>query len=114
MRSGASPRTRQRRSRSPSCLPGSIPLGLARRGDTSQPAQLLSDASLFSLEQSFIAAGLDEARRVVDALLGRPESISQKNEGTLSVSVSTYRKNGRVINAEFVEGVLVRYTIRSQ
>ncbi|USX11564.1 ROK family transcriptional regulator [Oxalobacteraceae bacterium OTU3CAMAD1] len=40
---------------------GSIPLGLARRGDTAQPAQLLSDASLFSLERSFIAAGLDEA-----------------------------------------------------
>jgi hypothetical protein len=50
----------------------------------------------------------------VDALLGRPESISQKKEGTLSVSVSTYRKDGRIITAEFVEGVLVRYTIKSE
>jgi hypothetical protein len=50
----------------------------------------------------------------VDALLGRPESIAQKAEGTLSVSISTYRKDGRVISAEFVEGVLVRYTIKSQ
>jgi hypothetical protein len=50
----------------------------------------------------------------VDALLGRPESISQKMEGTLSVSISSYRKDARTISAEFVEGVLVRYTIKSQ
>ena len=50
----------------------------------------------------------------VDALLGRPESISQRNEGTLKVSTSTYRRNGQTISAEFVEGVLIRYTIQSQ
>lgn len=50
----------------------------------------------------------------VDALLGRPESISQRNEGTLKVSTSTYRRNGQTISAEFVEGVLIRYTIQSE
>jgi hypothetical protein len=50
----------------------------------------------------------------VDAILGRPESINQRNEGTLRVSTSTYRRNGQTINAEFVEGVLIRYTIQSQ
>ena len=50
----------------------------------------------------------------VDALLGRPESISQRMEGTLKVSTSTYKRNGQTINAEFVEGVLIRYTIQSQ
>lgn len=40
---------------------GSIPLGLARSDATAAPAQLLSDASLFNLEQLFAAAGLDES-----------------------------------------------------
>ena len=50
----------------------------------------------------------------VDALLGRPESINQRMEGKLKVSSSTYRKNGQVITAEFVEGVLIRYSISSE
>lgn len=47
----------------------------------------------------------------VDAMLGRPDSISQRKEGTLTVSTSTYRTRDRRITAEFVEGVLIRYTI---
>jgi predicted NBD/HSP70 family sugar kinase len=39
---------------------GSIPLGLARGDAKSAPEQLLSDASLFNLEQLFTASGLDE------------------------------------------------------
>ena len=50
----------------------------------------------------------------VDELLGRPTSISERKEGTLVVQTSVYRKDGRSISAEFVEGVLIRYTIRSQ
>ena len=49
----------------------------------------------------------------VDAMLGRPESISQRMEGTLAVSTSTYRSRGRRVTAEFVEGVLIRFTITS-
>jgi len=49
----------------------------------------------------------------VDAMLGRPDSISRRNEGTLIVSTSTYRTGERRIRAEFVEGVLIRYTITS-
>lgn len=49
----------------------------------------------------------------VDAMLGRPDSISQRKEGTLTVSTSTYRTRARRITAEFVEGVLIRYTITS-
>lgn len=49
----------------------------------------------------------------VDAMLGRPDSISQRKEGTLTVSTSTYRNRDRRITAEFVEGVLIRYTITS-
>jgi hypothetical protein len=49
----------------------------------------------------------------VDAMLGRPDSISRRTEGTLTVSTSIYRSRDRRITAEFVEGVLIRYTITS-
>ena len=64
------------------------------------------------------ASRLDDLRKgltieEVDALLGRPEAISQRTEGTLRVSTSTYRTRDRGITAEFVEGVLIRFTITS-
>ena len=49
----------------------------------------------------------------VDALLGRPEGIVQRKEGNLNVSVSSYRTRDRLVTAEFVEGVLIRFTITS-
>jgi len=49
----------------------------------------------------------------VDALLGRPDAIARRTEGTLTVSTSTYRTRDRAITAEFVEGVLIRFTISS-
>jgi hypothetical protein len=49
----------------------------------------------------------------VDAMLGRPDAINQRREGTLNVSMSTYRIPGRTVMAEFVEGVLIRFTITS-
>ena len=49
----------------------------------------------------------------VDAMLGRPDAISDRKEGTLTVSTSTYRSRDRRITAEFVEGVLIRFTITS-
>lgn len=49
----------------------------------------------------------------VDAMLGRPESIEQRAEGSLKVSRSVYRSTGRQVTAEFVEGVLIRFTIQS-
>lgn len=49
----------------------------------------------------------------VDNLLGRPESISQRKEGTLVVSTSVYHTKDRKVSAEFVEGVLIRFTISS-
>lgn len=62
--------------------------------------------------------GVNELRKgltveQVDAMLGRPETIAQRMEGTLSVSTSHYRTRDRRITAEFVEGVLIRYTITS-
>lgn len=48
----------------------------------------------------------------VDALLGRPERIDQRQEGSLTVSTSVYRRRVGVIIAEFVEGVLIRYRVQ--
>jgi hypothetical protein len=50
----------------------------------------------------------------VDAILGRPESIAQRAEGTLTVSTSTYRSRDRKVTAEFVEGVMIRFSVVSQ
>lgn len=50
----------------------------------------------------------------VDAIMGRPESITQRAEGTLTVSTSTYRTKDRKVTAEFVEGVLIRFSVMSQ
>ncbi len=50
----------------------------------------------------------------VDGIMGRPESITSRNEGSLTVSTSTYRTKDRKVLAEFVEGVLIRYSVVSQ
>jgi len=50
----------------------------------------------------------------VDAILGRPDAVTQRREGTLSVSTSTYRSRDRTITVEFVEGVLIRFSIGSR
>lgn len=47
----------------------------------------------------------------VDGMLGRPDAITKRREGTFTVSTCTYRTPGRVITAEFVEGVLIRFAI---
>jgi hypothetical protein len=50
----------------------------------------------------------------VDALLGRPAEVQRGKEGSLDVSRSTYEQGQNIVEAVFVEGVLVRYTIRSK
>lgn len=50
----------------------------------------------------------------VEAALGRPESSSQRMEGSLKVISAVYTRGDQRITAEFVEGVLVRYSITSR
>lgn len=50
----------------------------------------------------------------VDAMLGRPETIGHRMEGNLRVSTSVYLTRDRRIEAEFVEGVLIRFTVSSR
>jgi hypothetical protein len=48
-----------------------------------------------------------------DVLLGTPKSTTQRAEGKLKVVTRTYAMDGGRVTAEFVEGVLIRYTVTS-
>jgi len=49
-----------------------------------------------------------------EAALGRPEKSALRTEGTLKVVVNTYARGDQTITAEFVEGVLIKYSISSR
>jgi hypothetical protein len=50
----------------------------------------------------------------VNAMVGNPISRTQRKEGTLNVQTVQYSTADGRITADFVEGVLVRYTITSE
>lgn len=53
-------------------------------------------------------------RSEVEALVGPPVEVSERMEGTLKASLCRYAQEDSVVEALFVEGVLVRYTIASR
>jgi hypothetical protein len=50
----------------------------------------------------------------VEQSLGRPERTTDRMEGALKVVTATYSRDDQRITAEFVEGVLIRYSIASR
>lgn len=50
----------------------------------------------------------------VEDVLGRPEKSAERQEGSLKVVAATYSLDDQRVTAEFVEGVLVRYSITSK
>jgi hypothetical protein len=50
----------------------------------------------------------------VDQMLGTPEKSTDRAEGKLKVTSRVYRTRAGTVTAEFVEGVLIRYTITSE
>jgi hypothetical protein len=46
--------------------------------------------------------------------LGKPERTTERNEGTLKVVTAIFSREDQRITAEFVEGVLIRYSISSK
>jgi hypothetical protein len=50
----------------------------------------------------------------VEQLLGYPNSQSDRQEGKLTVNTWSFKKGNRTIEAEFVNDVLIRYTVREQ
>lgn len=49
----------------------------------------------------------------VAVMFGAPQAVSERMEGSLKVMSCTFAKHSREIKMEFVEGVLIRYTISS-
>jgi hypothetical protein len=49
----------------------------------------------------------------VDQMLGKPDRTSDRMEGRLKVTTQVYRAQAGQVTAEFVEGVLIRYTMTS-
>ena len=49
----------------------------------------------------------------VDAMLGPPAKTTDRKEGTLSVRTREYVTPDGKVTTDFVEGVLIRYTIAS-
>jgi hypothetical protein len=50
----------------------------------------------------------------VEQRLGKPTRSASRSEGALRVISATYTRNDEVITAEFVEGVLIKYSIASK
>jgi len=50
----------------------------------------------------------------VEQWLGRPEKTADRTEGTFRVVTATYSRGDQLITADFVEGVLVKYSIASK
>jgi hypothetical protein len=50
----------------------------------------------------------------VEDSLGKPEKSSNRPEGTLRVVTAIYSRGDQVITADFVEGVLIKYSISSK
>jgi hypothetical protein len=50
----------------------------------------------------------------VERLLGRADKTSQRNEGSLTVLTAIFGRGDQIVSAEFVEGVLVKYSISSR
>jgi hypothetical protein len=59
-----------------------------------------------------IRKGMTQAE--VERSLGRPEKSTNRMEGTLRVVTATYSRGDQLVTAEFVEGVLIKYSIASK
>ena len=83
----------------------------------SSPAQ--RDSLVASPEPRTAVAGTGAIRKGmtladIEQSLGRAERTSDRMEGTLKVVTATYTRDDQRITAEFVEGVLIRYSIASR
>jgi hypothetical protein len=50
----------------------------------------------------------------VEQSLGKPEKTADRTEGTLRVVTATYSRGDQQITADFVEGILIKYSISSK
>ena len=50
----------------------------------------------------------------VEGALGKPEKSTTRAEGTLRVVTAVFSRGDQLVTAEFVEGVLIKYSISSK
>jgi hypothetical protein len=87
--------------------PSGAPQGRPSAGDrlNAQPAPPASGGGA-------IRKGMTMAE--VEQSLGRPDKEVQRNEGSLRVVTATYLRGDQIVTADFVEGVLIKYSISSK
>ena len=85
-------------------------VGAAAAGAAGTPGP--GAASLPSSQPSGLRKGMTRAE--VAAALGEPESCTERAEGALTVTTCHYRATEARVEGQFVDGVLLRYTISSQ
>lgn len=81
-----------------------FPFATGDAGDRQRPAP---PASTGSLRKGMTLAEVESA-------LGPPSKSTTRSEGTLKVVTAIYARDDQQITAEFVEGVLIRYSIASR
>jgi hypothetical protein len=96
-----------------------FPFATDRAVDRPQPAASRASLAAVSQDTRRPAAGGGTIRKgmtmaEVDGSLGEPEKTTTRSEGTLKVITAIYSRDDQRITAEFVEGVLIRYSIASK
>ena len=61
-------------------------------------------------------AGLQKGMTMADVerMLGKADKTSTRTEGSLTILTATFTRGDQVISADFIEGVLVKYSISSR
>jgi len=84
-----------------------FPFATDRAAERPRPAPLPAGPSGGALRKGMTLAEVDGA-------LGQAEKTTNRVEGTLKVVTNIYSRDDQRITAEFVEGVLIRYSIASR
>jgi hypothetical protein len=77
------------------------------RQGSPQPREIIPMASPGEIRKGMTIAD-------VDKVLGKPTKSASRTEGSLRVVNATYTRGDEIITAEFVEGVLTKYSISSK
>ncbi|MEW5977275.1 MAG: hypothetical protein AB1898_15905 [Acidobacteriota bacterium] len=80
-------------------------------GTAIPPQVSMERASTADSEVTLLKKGM--SRSQVESLLGQPHGSTERKEGGLQVVTSVFHKGDTKIDADFVEGILVRYTLSS-
>ena len=83
------------------------PAGDARAGEEFRPSRFAVPTPGGAIRKGMTLAEVEQS-------LGRAEKSTDRSEGTLKVTTAIFSRDDQRITAEFVEGVLIRYSIASR